>query len=111
MIYNPITQTLTYSQDQYLSDIKSSLSRDAKTFEVLKSIANSIIKMISWEVDLPEKYPDNMIPVLDLRVGLDRENPQAPIKHYYYQKPMASKLVLTGTSSLHANQGQKVDLD
>ena len=41
-----------------------------------------------------------MIPVLDLNVGLRLEDDQAPIKHYFYQKPMSSHVVITSSSSM-----------
>ena len=95
MKYCKDDQTIKYCQDQYEEDIQSGMSVQAKTFSILKLIANSIVDMISWEVDLPEYYPDRRIPVLDLKVGLDNTDTNAPIRHSYYQKPMASKLVIS----------------
>ena len=102
MKYDDSTKSLSFCQEQYKTDVMSQMSVHTKTFQTLKLIANSITRMINWEIDLPENYTDNMIPVLDLKVGLVSSDRQAPIKHYYYRKPMSSQLVLTGTSSMPA---------
>ena len=81
MKYCKDDQTIKYCQDQYNEDIQSGMSIQSKTFNILKSIANSVVNMINWEVDLPEHYPDQQIPVLDLKVGLDESNANAPIRH------------------------------
>ena len=44
----------------------------------------SIVNMINREVDLPEKHADNMIPVLDLKVGLIEDDSSMQIRHYFW---------------------------
>ena len=41
---------------------------DQRTFEVIRQIGNSIHPNIQLEVDVPSKYQDSKLPILDLKV-------------------------------------------
>ena len=41
------------------------LMTDANMMNLLKDIANKMIKMITWEEDITDSYEDGKLPVLD----------------------------------------------
>ena len=64
------------------------------------NIANGIEAGIVMEVDKCENYPDHQLPILDMKVWMNEEG-YCVYKHF--EKPMASKLVISARSA-HANQ-------
>ena len=62
-VYDKTTKKLIKPDDDNKDDLMD--SEDMMT--LLKNIANDIIPMISWEPDWETKYPDNKLPVLDLK--------------------------------------------
>ena len=53
-------------------------------------VANSIFKFIQVDVDYPSLYPDNMVPILDLKVGVVENK----LVWHFYRKKMANFFVL-----------------
>ena len=47
---------------------------DAQMMELLRKIANNMIKMITWEEDHCNKYDDNKLPVLDVKMFIDKKD-------------------------------------
>ena len=74
---------------------------------LLKAVGNRIHKSIQIEVDYPLRHEDNLKPILDLNVWVDRENVIMDGKdctvnvvlHEFYVKEVLSKMMLS--SSLH----------
>ena len=65
---------------------------DENTCEKLKAIANECVDNIIMEDDLPSRYPDSKLPILDMKVWLD-EGGNARYTHY--EKPTASKQIIS----------------
>ena len=53
---------------------------DLRTARIVQQIANNICPFIQMTVDCPSKYPSNLMPILDLEVGV-QEN-KIVFKHY-----------------------------
>ena len=64
---------------------------------VLKDIANTVHEDIVMEEDHPGKYPDEKMPILDMKVWMDTNG---IILYQHYQKPMSSKQVMHSQSAL-----------
>ena len=58
-----------------------------------REIADSVCEMLKFEEDVGENYEDGKLPILDLRVWLDRDE-GSRIMHEFYKKPMATKYTL-----------------
>ena len=43
------------------------LGEDARVFEILKSVGDSIHESIQLEVDYPSKHTDRKVPILDVK--------------------------------------------
>ena len=50
--------------------------------------------MLKLEEDVGERNSDGKLPILDLKVWLDKSGGEVMIKHEFYKKPMASKFTL-----------------
>ena len=68
----------------------------------LKEIANSILPGIKMEVDVPSNHEDDKLPILDMKVYM-KDN---YIVYEHYEKPMASKLVISARSA-HSDQTKR----
>ena len=64
-----------------------------KVAAMCRGIADSVCEMLKFEEDAGENYEDGKLPILDLRVWLDR-NEGCRIMHEFYKKPMATKYTL-----------------
>ena len=78
------------------------LVTDAKMMNLLKDIANKMIKMITWEEDITDSYEDGKLPVLDLKMFLDKKDfeSEEPLKFEFYQKQIANKRVIYASSAM-----------
>ena len=77
---------------------------DKRTFDIIKQIGNSIHRSIQLEVDVPSSHDDKKIPILDLKVWVERtvENgcSKRRIMHEFYMKEVSSKFLIDANSSL-----------
>ena len=75
-----------------------SVESDLRTFRVVQQIGNSIHPSIQLEIDVPSNYPDKKMPILDLKVWIERvdtvNGEQRKILHQHFIKPMANKHVI-----------------
>ena len=77
----------------------SILEDDRKTALVIKDIANSVHPMIQMEEDFPSNHSEGKLPILDLKCSIEMI-----VKFEHYEKPTASKLVLSAKSVLPMRQ-------
>ena len=71
-------------------------------------MANSITKMLKWEVDIRENHGDNKLPVLDLKISIDNEDKRNIIKHSFYKKPVSSRDLIPERSALPAKMKKPI---
>ena len=63
---------------------------------VLVEIANDVMPCIIMEADWPSKNSDKRLPILDMKVWVDREG---TILYSHYEKPMSNKAILSSKSA------------
>ena len=63
----------------------------------IKDIGDSIHNSIKLEADFPSRYEDQKVPILDLKVWINRDN---KIVHEYYMKAVSSKAVVNSDSAM-----------
>ena len=79
---------------------------DLEIMNNVKSLGNSIHPSIQLEIDVPSQYPDNKLPILDMKVwcGTKKDNARGSEKHIvlheFYSKPMANKSVIHARSAM-----------
>ena len=71
---------------------------DQQMMKLLQDIADSVTTMIRWEADFPSNHDDDHIPMLDVKVKLDKLDRQEPLKFRFYQKPIVNKNVISANS-------------
>ena len=82
--------------------------KDEMCMELLKEVGNSIHSSIQIEVDYPSRHDDNLMPILHLKVWIDRKNvimngkdcTVNVILHEFYAKEVSSKMMLSSCSAL-----------
>ena len=66
---------------------------------MINDIANSIDSMITMTFDIPSKYNDSKVPMLDLKVWLNA-NDNYKIYYSFYEKPTKCQLVMSKMSAM-----------
>ena len=94
---------LVICEEQKLKD--ENLSSDIITMRVLTELANSIDPMIKFSFDVPSNYEENMVPILDLKVGITNEG---LVIHEYFEKKTKNKYVILASSALSWNQKRNI---
>ena len=74
------------------------MSDDARTFMVLRQIANSIDPEIQWEEDVPSNHANQKLPCLDMEIWYSQDDKK--IYHSFYKKPMSSKYLILKRSTV-----------
>ena len=70
----------------------------------VQELANMLVGGIKFTIDLPERYADGKVPMLDLSVWMDVRDGWKVIRHSYYEKPTTSPLVFTGRGACSTKQ-------
>ena len=74
---------------------------DNQSMEFLKTTGNKIHKSIELEHESRSMHEDNKIPVLDIKLWLERQTDgSARLTHEFYQKAVSSKSLIQARSSL-----------
>ena len=97
---------LTVDEESKAQD--SHRNKDEMCMELLKEVGNGIHKSIQIEVDYPSRHEDNLMPILDLKVWIDRKNvimngkdcTVNVVLHEFYAKEVSSKMMLSSRSAL-----------
>ena len=69
---------------------------DVRTARLVQEIANGICNFIKMEIDCPSMNPDNKVPILDLKVGVQGDK----IVYEHYRKPCASYSLIMANSAM-----------
>ena len=101
-----INGTLTVNDDARIQD--KDRSTDEQCMALLKEIGNDIHKSIQIEVDYPSKHTDGKLPILDLKVWVEKKKIVRDgvdcyvhcVLHEFYSKEVSSKMVLSSRSAL-----------
>ena len=78
---------------------------DLRTARIVQEIANKICPFIQMTVDCPSMHPNNLMPILDLEVGV-RDN-KIVFKHY---RKACSNFLVTLASSAMGDKQKRVCL-
>ena len=71
---------------------------DARTFLILRQIADSIDPDIQWEEDVASNHETGMLPCLDMEIWFDTTNNR--VLHQFYKKSMSSKFLILKRSAV-----------
>merc|ERR1711951_336870 len=68
--------------------------------EIVKEEADKIHESIQVTVDYPSKHRDDKIPILDLKVWLEKMKERFLVMHEFYHKEVASRAVINARSAM-----------
>ena len=68
-------------------------NKDKYIMNMVREIGNNIHPSIQLTTDVPSNYEDNKMPLLDIKVWLEKHNNKYAIRHEFYSKPMTNKSV------------------
>ena len=72
-------------------------TKEDELWNKIKRVGDSIHGSIQLEADYPDKYLDQKVPILDIKVWVTEEN---RIMHEFYSKPVSSKAVVDARSAM-----------
>ena len=76
-------------------------SLDAKTFRILRQIADTVTPMLRWSEDCPSSHESGKLPVLDLQTWCEKDEKGRTIMLYeFYMKPMANNVIMQANSAV-----------
>ena len=76
----------------------SEMSDDARTFLILRQIADSIDPDIQWEEDVPSNHGSGKLPCLDMELWYDSQEQR--VFHQFFKKSMSSKFLILQRSAV-----------
>ena len=88
-------------------DDDKQLPEDFRTARLLREVANTITPMIRMKEDVPSNHQSRKLPILDLEVWVRGHT----IFHQYYQKPMASRVVVQASSAFSTSKKRSILLE
>ena len=74
--------------------------KEKETANRVKELGDSIDESIVVETDCPSNHADNKLPILDLKVWLEKIDGKRIVVHEFYQKEVSSKATIHARSTL-----------
>ena len=99
-------------QDEWVAELEKDVEADRRCMLLVQSIGNSIHSSIELEVDYPSQHGDRKLPILDLKVWLEKKNrevegaqgqPVSVVLHEFFYKDLSSRSVINARSALPWN--------
>ena len=103
IVLKAIDKRLEYEKEEdrlKLSEEENNESNDIHDMNILKLVGNQVHQSIQLESECPSMHEDKKLPVLDLKIWVNKTGDNNKIMHEYYQKEVASKMVVHSRSSL-----------
>ena len=95
MRYNAFTEKLELVEE--LVEPDKERETDELTMSVFRDIANNVDPDIEVEVDYPSMNEDKFMPILDMKMSMDKDN---KVIYKFYKKPMANKYTMMAKSAV-----------
>ena len=73
---------------------------DERTMKLLQSIAAHIHPSIRLTIDFPSKHLDKKVPMLDVKMWIDKIDDMLTLLYEHYEKPTATKSIVHAKSAL-----------
>ena len=96
-----VDNELVFSNAQKELDEKENMKEDKRTMLIIKEIANSIDNQFSVTFDVPSNHPDGRVPILDVKVAVNKNN---KVDYIFFKKPMANIKVIQKNSAMSYRQ-------
>ena len=73
---------------------------DKRTMREMSKMASSVCPIIQLTEDCPGKHDDKRMPILDLKIWIQREQEEQKILFQHYRKPMATRLLMLARTAM-----------
>ena len=83
-------------------------TKDKITMELMKTIGDTIHKSIQLEIEYPSKFCDNKLPILDLKVWVQKVGGKRIIMYEHYKKEVSSKAMVLANSAIPMKQKRTI---
>ena len=99
-------------QDERVAELEKYVQSDRRCMLLVQSVGNSIHSSIELEVDYPSQHGDGKLPILDLKVWVEKKNrvvegeqgrPVSMVLHEFFHKDVSSRSVVNARSALPWN--------
>lgn len=96
-------------QDEHVAELEQDIETDRRSMLLVQSIGNSVHKSIELEVDYPSRHRDGKLPILDLKVWVEKRNrvidnaQEHEVKvvlHEFYYKDVLTRSTVNARSAL-----------
>ena len=94
-------EELLFSKKQKLIDDHRNEYDDVRTMKIIQNIANNIDEQFKITFDVPSNHEDGRVPILDVKVSMNKEN---KVDYIFYKKPMASDKVVLKSYAMSNKQ-------
>ena len=98
--------SLEWRKEWEEADLDDGEDDDTRTMREIRKLSNSLLPFIKFKEDVPANHESKKIPVLDFQVWAEEEDTdqesgtKTRLMFEFYEKPMASKLVIMENSAL-----------
>ena len=112
LTFDPVSKQITYSEDQYIQDVKDNLDVTKKSALMLKQIMNSISKGIQVTTESVHDFQNRKLPNLHFQLWVGDTEPEishtdgvsgSKIWYEFYEKPMGSEKAICQSSAMSYN--------
>ena len=105
IVLEALDSRLKYVKDSeeklQIGEEASNETPDVHTLKILKQVGDDIHSCIQLEYECPSMHEDKKLPVLDLKMWiLTLDGDKVRLLHEFYQKAVASRMVVHSRSSL-----------
>jgi hypothetical protein len=95
--FDPILDKMVYTDNETVTTVTD----EQHTFRVLQAIANSIHPQVQLTLDTPGNHTDGKMPVLDLKIWVQRDSHGLQsIHHTFYKKEVSSPYTILNKSAM-----------
>ena len=96
--WNPESRKLEIEEGEIEEDIQ--LPGDVRTMREMVKMANSVCPIIQMTSECPGKFEDRKMPLLDLKIWVEKEEGRQKILFEFYWKPMATRSLILARSAM-----------
>ena len=93
-----VSGRLAYCEEDVDSD--KDIEDDKRAMLLFQQVGNSIHESIQLEIEVPSNHADNKMPILDLKVWIEKIDEIYLILHEFYMKEVSTKSLILAQSAL-----------
>ena len=89
---------IEWSEEWRAEDEEKGEGSDKRSMREIRKMSNTILPYIVMEETVASDCKDRKLPILDLKIWLEKRQEEQKIMFEYYRKPMASRLLMLAST-------------